>query len=473
MTTAAPPEGAAGTVRRDPGSFRDPSGFVYRRDGAIHRQIQASFADRWTAVEATGMLGRLIADGKVLPYEDVPLELAAAPGAARVMKPAVVPFISYPYEWSFDQLRDAALLTLDLELAALDAGLTLRDASAYNIQFLGSRPVHIDHLSYEPAEAGRPWIAYRQFCEHFLGPLALMAKRDIRLGRLLRSELDGIPLDLVSRLLPGSTRLRVGLGAHIHLHSRAQRRYAGAGEEAAERVATTRKVNVGNLVGSLRDTVGGLTWEPAGTEWAEYDTHTSYDAAATASKEALVADFLGRTTGSTVWDLGANTGRFSRIAADGGRSVVAMDIDPAAVDRNYRTLRKEGREDILPIVMDLADPSPALGWAHEERASLTDRANADTALALALVHHLAIGRNIPLGRIATQLGKLAPQLIIEFVPRDDPMVRTLLATREDVFPDYTPDGFAAAFATVFDTVATAPVEGSSRVLHLLRRRAAG
>ena len=470
MTTAAPHEGAADAVRRDPGSFRDPSGFVYRREGEIYRQIQPSFADRWAAVEASGVLERLITDGKMLPYQDAALELAAAPGAARVIKPAIVPFISYPYEWSFDQLRDAALLTLDLEEAALGAGLTLRDASAYNVQFLGARPVHIDHLSFEPAEPGKPWIAYRQFCEHFLGPLALMAKRDIRLGRLLRSELDGIPLDLVSKLLPASTRIRLGLGAHVHLHARAQRRYAGAGEAAAERVASTRKINVANLVTSLRDTIRGLTWEPAGTEWADYDTNTSYDAGATASKERLVAEFLDRTTGSTVWDLGANTGRFSRIAADGGRNVVAMDIDPAAVDRNYRALRKEGREDILPIVMDLADPSPALGWAHEERASLTDRAAADTLLALALVHHLAIGRNIPLPRIAEQLAKLAPQLIIEFVPREDPMVRQLLATREDVFPDYNSDGFAAAFATRYETLATAPVEGSGRVLHLLRRR---
>ena len=470
MTVAAPREGAAGEVRRDPGSFRDPSGFVYHRDGAIYRQIEPSFADRWAAVEATGLLQQLAAEGKALPYEEVSLSLAASPSAAHVIRPAVVPFISYPYEWSFGQLRDAALLTLDIQLAALKRGLILRDASAYNIQFLGSRPVHIDTLSFEPAEAGRPWIAYRQFCEHFLGPLALMAQRDIRLGRLLRTEIDGIPLDLVSRLLPGTSRLRLGLGAHIHLHARAQRRYAGAGEAAAERVARTRNVNVTNLVTSLRDTVAAQSWDPGGTEWADYDTHTSYGAEAMAAKERLVAQLLAQTTGSTVWDLGANTGRFSRIAAEGGRLVLALDIDPAAVERNYRRLRDEGREDILPLVMDLADPSPALGWAHGERASLTDRGPADVALALALVHHLAIGRNIPLRNLAAQLARLAPQLIIEFVPREDPMVRQLLATREDVFADYTPDGFRAAFATEFETVSEAPVEGSSRVLILFRRR---
>jgi len=221
---------------------------------------------------------------------------------------------------------------------------------------------------------------------------------------------------------------------------------------------------------SLRDTIGGLSWEPSGTEWADYDTNTSYGADATASKERLVADLVAQTSGETVWDLGANTGRFSRIAAAAGRSVVAFDIDPAAVERNYRALRAEGREDILPLVMDLADPSPGLGWAHAERASLTDRAPADTALALALIHHLAIGRNIPLPAIAEQLARFTPQLIIEFVPRDDPMVRQLLATREDVFADYTPDGFRAAFAPVFETVVEAPVEGSSRTLTLFRRR---
>jgi hypothetical protein len=470
VTVAAPPTGAAGQAQRDPGSFRDPSGFVYRRDGRIYRQIEPSFVDRWVAVEATGLLRDLAAEHKVLAYRDVPLGLAATPSAARVIEPEVIPFISYPYEWSFGQLRDAALLTLDLEAAALERGLTLRDASAYNVQFLGARPVHIDTLSFEPAERGRPWIAYRQFCEHFLGPLALMAIRDIRMGRLLRSEIDGIPLDLVSRLLPGSTRFRLGLGAHVHLHARAQRRYAGTGEAAAERVEQTRNVNVGNLVTSLRSTIEGLKWEPTGTVWADYDTNTSYGADATAAKERVVSELLARTTGRTVWDLGANTGRFSRIAAEGGRSVVAFDIDPGAVERNYRALKAEGREDILPLVMDLADPSPALGWAHGERSSLTDRGPTDIALALALIHHLAIGRNIPLRSIAEQLARLAGQVVIEFVPRDDPMVRQLLATREDVFDDYGIEGFRAAFAGPFELVEERALEGSSRSISLYRRR---
>ena len=205
------------------------------------------------------------------------------------------------------------------------------------------------------------------------------------------------------------------------------------------------------LIGNLRSTVAGLRWKPAGTEWSDYADHTSYGDAATASKARLVGELLAPTGAGSVWDLGANTGRYSRIAAEGGRHVLAFDIDPAAAERNYRQLRTEGRGDILPLVMDLANPSPGLGWAGVERRSLLDRTGADAIIALALIHHLAISRNVPLPMLLDLFASLAPWAVVEFVPKDDPMVRRLLATREDVFPDYTLDGFrAAAGAAVRD-----------------------
>lgn len=391
-------------------------------------------------------------------------------GAHAIIRAERIEFISYPYEWTFGQLRDAALLTLDIQSLAVSHGYTLRDASAYNIQFRQGRPIHIDTLSFEPVEAGKPWTAYRQFCEHFLAPLALMALRDVRLGRLLRSEIDGIPLDLASRLLPGSTRLRLGLATHIRLHARAQRRYAGRPAEATARVRRSRPVNQPALLDSLRRTIKGLRWEPAGTEWADYDDRTSYSAEATAAKEALVARFIGATSGTRVWDLGANTGHYSRIAADTGRQVVAFDIDPAAAERLYRQLSTDGRTDILPLVMDLVDPSPGLGWANAERRSLTERAGPDALLALALIHHVAIGRNVPLHEVGRWFARLAPQLVIEFVPREDPMVATLLATREDVFEDYTLERFRVAFGERWTIVDEAPIPGTARTLLSLRRR---
>ena len=378
LTGAVPaPAGGAqsATAVRDPGSYRDPSGFVFRRDGVVLRQVQASFADDWDAFIGSGLYERLRSEGLVIAHEVVSGDLAAAPGAHRVIRPEPIDFISYPYEWSFSQLQDAALLTLRLQELAVPAGMSLRDASAYNIQFQAGRPVLIDSLSFERLEPGQPWVAYRQFCEHFLAPLALMARIDIRLGQLLRANLEGVPLDLAARLLPGRTRFSMGLGPHIHLHARAQRRHAddgrdvgtGQGSKAGGPGMTASRL--ATLVESLRDTVRGLAWRPEGTEWADYADNTSYDRDATAAKEAAVSTALEAVRGTRAWDLGANTGRYSRLATDRGYRVVSLDVDPAAVERHYQTLRKDGRKDILPLVSDLRDPSPARGWGND-RAGL-------------------------------------------------------------------------------------------------------
>lgn len=469
---AAGPAASDPSAHRDPASFRDPSGFVFRRDGVLYRQVNASFEAEWRALEADGLLRRLQAQDLLIAHETVEPTMAADPSRAiAVIAPEPVPFISYPYEWTFGEMKDAALLTLDLQAQASAAGFTLRDASAYNIQFHHGRPILIDTLSFEPARPDAPWVAYRQFCEHFLAPLALMAHRDVRLGLLQREFVDGIPLDLAATLLPGRTRFGVGLGSHVHLHARAQRRYAdrGPSTEAARerRVGSTRRAA---LLDSLRRTVEKLRWEPSGTEWADYDRQTSYTDEATRAKEDLVRQFLEEAGGDVVWDMGANIGRFSAIAASLGRRVVAWDVDAAASERHYRNLRAAGHADVLPLVEDLMNPSPALGWAGRERHSITDRADADVVLALALVHHLAIARNVPLPAIADWFASLGPGLVIEFVPKGDPMVDRLLATREDIFPDYTLDGFRAAFADRYEILAEMPIAASPRTLFRMRRR---
>ncbi len=463
----------AGAVERDGGSFRDPSGFIFWQDGQPYRQIQRSFAAEWDAFEASPLKQRLIEGDRLIPYEPISIERAQGSDAHAVIRPEKIEFISYPFEWTFGELRDAALLTLDAQLDAMAEGWQLKDASAYNVQFRDARPILIDSLSFEPLEEGAPWVAYRQFCEHFLAPLALIARRDVRLASLLRADPDGVPLDLASNLLPWRTRLNFGLLSHVHLHARAQRRYAGSEDEGdvdAARGARISRQRLEGLIRNLRGTVERLRWEPAGTEWSDYADHTSYGDAATADKARLVEAFVGEATGTRLWDLGANTGRYSRIAADAGKRVLAFDIDPAAAERNYRQLRAEGRTDILPLILDVANPSPGIGWAGRERRSLLDRADPDIALALALVHHLAISRNVPLPMVLGFFADLAPWAIVEFVPKEDRMVRRLLATRRDVFPDYTLDGFRAAASERFEVVREAPIEDSVRVLFLLRRR---
>jgi len=444
---------------------------VFRRDGIVYRQIGIGFAEEWEHYTGSGLYDRMAAAGVVIAHEEVGLELAAEPPASRVIRPEQLETISYPYEWSFSQLKDAALHTLRAQALAAEGGMTLRDASTYNIQFLRGRPVLIDSLSFERAKPGQPWIAYRQFCEHFLAPLALMARVDIRLGSLLRSHIDGIPLDLAARLLPSRTKLTFGLGPHVHLHARAQRQHA-----AADPTAETRRANpmsaakLATLIESLRSTIDGLSWDPEGTEWADYADNTSYDDLATRAKEEAVSVALAGAGGARAWDLGANTGRYSRIAADQGYSVVALDIDPAAVERNYRSVRREGRTDILPLLADLTDPSPPLGWGSAERKGLIERIDADVILALALVHHLAISNNVPLAMIAGLFARLAPHAVVEWVPKEDAMVKRLLASREDIFPNYTVEGFREAFDRDFEVVTETPIEHSDRILFRLRRR---
>lgn len=454
--------------RRTPGSFRDPSGFVFERDGALYRQVNLAYRADYDQTVASGLDRALIDQGWLIPHREVDEEPSDPRASYKILQPDRVPFISYPYEWCFGQLKAAALLTLAVQKKAMTHAMSLKDASAFNVQFLGGRPIFIDTLSFETYRAGEPWVAYRQFCRHFLAPLALMSRCDVRLNQLFRPSLDGIPLDLASRLLPWRSRLNPRLLIHVHLHARVERAFSGG-----DRLAKPRPFSRGALLGlidSLERTVEGLHWKPSGTEWAEYYDETNYSDAATARKIALVGEILDDLHPTTVWDLGANTGRYSRLATDRGASTVAFDVDPACVERNYRDVVAEGRTDLLPLWIDLANPSPALGWDHHERASLIDRGPADLALALALVHHLAISGNIPLDRIALFLKRACRSLVIEFVPKEDSQVQRLLRSREDVFPDYHRDGFESAFAEHFAIQRAEPIVDSTRTLYLMRAR---
>lgn len=453
---------------REPSSFRDPSGFLFWREGVLYRQINQIYQENYQFLLSSGLYHELVEQDLLIPHEEVKIPPSAPESAYRVIQPQPVPFISYPYEWCFGQLKDAALTTLKIQGLALERGLSLKDASAYNIQFVGNKPVLIDTLSFEEYRIGTPWVAYRQFCQHFLAPLALMSYRDIRLNQLLRSFIDGIPLDLASELLPLKTRLNFLLLTHIHLHAAAQKRYAGkeiAGSEARGQMTKTALLGI---LGSLESAVRSLDWEPRGTSWSTYDQIMNYSQEAFEDKKELVQGYLEITDPSSVWDLGANTGEFSRLASQGGIPTLAFDYDPGAAELNYRRCKDERNKDLLPLLLDLTNPSPDLGWFNRERQSLLRRKSADAVMALALVHHLAISNNLPLPEIARFLAELGPWLIIEFVPKQDSQVQKLLASREDIFPDYHMEGFEEAFSKYFRIQENAPVKGTLRTLYLMK-----
>jgi hypothetical protein len=346
--------------------------------------------------------------------------------------------------------------------------MTLKDASAFNVQYVKGKPILIDTLSFDKYEGGQPWAAYRQFCQHFLAPLALMSYRDVRLGQLTRTYIDGVPLDLASSLLPSRTRLSFPLLSHIHLHARSQSHFAERTVDIERR--KMNRLSFLGLIDNLESAVRKLEWQPDGTLWSDYQEEDSYAADAFEHKKRLVGEFLDKQQPGIVWDLGANVGLFSRLASDRGMLTISFDVDPGCVERNYLEAKRKGETEVLPLLLDLTNPSPAIGWQHEERMSLVERGPADTVLCLALIHHLAISNNLPFAKVADFLASIGDSLIVEFVPKADQRVQRLLSTRQDIFTDYTQEAFETTFQQYFDIQSSAQLQGSERTMYLMTRR---
>jgi hypothetical protein len=461
--------------RKDPGSFRDPRGFVFRSDGVLFRQVNEAFGDEYRRFVDSGLYDDLQRDGLIVSHREVDVRVPGGPPAAAVLQPEELPFISYPYEWCFSQLKAAAELTLELQRRAIAHGMVLRDASAYNVQFLGPRPIFIDTLSFGTYVEGKPWAAYRQFCAHFRAPLALVALSDESLNQLLRVHIDGIPLKLAAKLLPVSSRMRPGLLTHLHLHARAGARDdgQGAGGSASPAIGVSKTALLG-LVDSLLRTVKGLCWSPSDTMWSTYTETSNYSAAAQEHKKRLIAEWVERLEATappaSIWDLGANTGDYSQLVAGDRRTVVSFDLDHAAVEQHYRRCRTQPDRNVLPLLQDLTNPSGGIGWRNAERRTLEERGPADLVLALALVHHLVITGNVPLPDVAAFFASASKHLIVEFVPPNDSQVQRMLQFRDEGIHDYSQQAFENAFTSQFDIADRASVDGTVRTLYFMTRR---
>lgn len=456
------------TVKLDSSSFRDPSGFLFYKNDSIYRQINKFYKDDYRHLMTSGLYNRLVESQLLIAHKETSIKGPIPDKAYMVIEPERIPFISYPYEWCFSQLKDAALATFEIEKIAMDYEMTLKDSSAYNIQFKNGKPVLIDTLSFKKYVKGETWIAYRQACQHFIAPLALMAFKDIRLNQLFRIYLDGIPLDLASLLLPSSTSFKASLLSHIHLHSKSQKHFADRKLEVGSHKIS--RLSFLALIDSLESTVKNMKWHPKGTEWADYYQDTNYSSEAFEDKKEIIKNLLQKTRTSGLWDLGANDGFFSRIASSKGIYTVSFDIDPAAVEKNYLRTINNDETNILPLLLDLTNPSPSIGWENKERISLKERGPVDTVFALALIHHLAISNNLPIGKIAEFLGSICRYLIIEFVPKDDSQIQRMLFTREDIFPDYTREDFEKEFKKYFTIKQIEKIKDSKRILYLMQKR---
>jgi hypothetical protein len=448
-------------------SFRDPSGFLFYRDKILFRQINQSYEDNYELMMSSGLYNKLVESNMMISHKEVDVSPFNQEKNYKVIQPELIPFISYPYEWCFSQLKDAALLTLEIQKKALDFNMSLKDCSAYNIQFKHGKPIFIDTLSFEKYDEGKPWKAYRQFCQHFLAPLSLMSYKDFRLNQLLRIYIDGIPLDLTAKLLPLKTLLSFSLASHIHAHAKTQKRYEKKKVNLLK-IKVSRKSLLG-LIETLYSGIKKLNLGKVETEWGDYYSKTNYSEKSFQQKKEIISHMIDEIKPSIVWDLGANTGIFSRISSNKGINTISFDIDAIAVEKNYQQVLKNNETKILPLQIDLTNPSSDMGWHNNERKSLIKRGPSSLVLALALIHHLAISNNLPFYRIAEFFYDISNYLIIEFVPKTDSQVQRLLATREDIFDEYSKENFELNFKKYFKLLKSVKLENSERFLYLFQK----
>lgn len=457
-------------MKRIESSFRDPDGYMFEFEGEFYRAVNFSCKKTFEHFLNSGLYDKLVNEGLIVAFKEVDPASFGPNDFYKVLKPEMITFISYPYEWSFSMLKDAAILTLNIQKIAIEYGMSLKDASAFNIQFQGGRPVFIDTLSFELYPVGQPWIAYRQFCQHFIAPLALMSRIDARLNRMFIIDIDGIPLDVTAKMLPFRSRFNLGLFLHIFLHSRSQKKHNSdvIHVSDARRNFSARAMKA--LIEGLISSVKSLTWRPNGTEWSDYNDDHVHKKGYIEFKHKVVSGFLDYIKPDFVWDIGSNDGVYSRIAANKDINIVSFDVDPACVDKNYINAKHNNETKILPLLMDITNPSPSLGWGGIERYSFYQRSLPNVVMALAIIHHLAITGNNPLDSIAYNFAKLSEYLIIEFVPKDDEKVKVLLMNREDIFPDYTQDKFEEIFSTLYHIEQRVPSAHSFRTFYLMKRK---
>ena len=465
-----PAERPAADLRRDHGSFRDPDGYIVRQGERIFRVILPAAVERWRQFASSGVAAELQSANLLVPTQEIAPEPIAGelPAGAIVLEHERIPFVSYPYEWSFEMLRDAALLQLDILVRSLRHSWILKDATAYNVQFRGVTPLFIDVLSFAPLGPGEVWAGYNQFCRMMLYPLMLEAYKGIPFQPWLRSELEGIDPVVFSRMFRGLENRRRGVLSHVKAQAYLQQKFAAADQSVRKqiKVAGMTPQMIARNVQRLRKLLHSLRQPGAqkATTWSDY-SRSHYSDEALAAKEAFVRESVAGRRFALAWDLGCNDGRFSRIVAESAARVVAMDSDAGSIERLYADLRREGRGNILPLLMNVANPSPAQGWASAERQSLTQRGKPELTMALALLHHLVISANVPPAAVVKWLAENTRELVIEFISKEDAMVKRLLLNKDDTYTDYNRESFEQYLGERFRTERRAELPGGTRVLY--------
>ncbi len=450
-------------IVQHPSSYRDPAGFLFYSDGVLYRQVNKIFAGDFLQFTEGGLYQQLVQTNLLIPHQVVNLNFTLSKNWHQTVQPEIIPFISFPYEWSFDMLKDAALLTLRLAQEAMNFGMMLKDASAYNIQLHKGKMIFIDSLSFEAWNETKPWIAYRQFCQQFLGPLAVMHYHQTAMQTLLLAYPDGVPVEVAAKLLPWRSKLHLHTYLHLHLHSKMATKKNNR-EDSREHFSAGK---MKNLLQSLIQAVQSYQLGATSGVWSGYYNEALQRDDYVAQKKEIIAAWLSQLQIKTAIDIGANEGNFSLLLAEKNIEVIAADFDHYSINRLYAQVKARGIKNILPLVMDFTSPSPAIGVNNQERESFLNRTKVDLVLALAVVHHLAIGKNVSFDSVAAMFSKLGGQLIVEFIPKTDEKIQLMLQQKKDLYEWYSLENFMAAFEKYFTVTTYQKVGGTERILFLM------
>ena len=461
------------SVSAESGSFRDPRGRIFYLDDRVLRTVMPCALDDFEFVRSTGLINSLVADGSLVAESSVDKETLGELGAdaSLVLEHPRLPFISYPYEWSFSALKAAALLQLDILRAALNKNVALTDASSYNVQFLGPKPIFIDSLSFRRYEDGEYWTGHRQFCEQFINPLLLQAIVGISHNAWYRGSLEGISAEDLNAVLPWRSRLSWNVFTNVYMHARLQKFSKNSGT-SIDRAKANRLPKIGfeQILHGLRRWISKL--EPKShdkTMWQDYASDNSYSEAEASSKRQFIADFANKVRPAVLLDIGCNTGDYSAVALGNGADLaIGFDYDNGALDIAFQRAQRESLN-FLPLHLDATNPSPNQGWMQSERQGFQERAEGDAVLSLAVIHHMVIANNTPLDQVVEWTLNMAPQGVVEFVPKADPMVQCLLNLREDLFDDYEQQNFEQLLSDRARIVSSLKVSSSGRTLYWFDR----
>ena len=453
----------------DPGSFRDPSGQIFHLNNKIYRTINAEAAEHYEFARASGLLAALSDSGQIVGAEEVDRGVlnGAAEASRYVVEHPKLPFISYPYEWSFMLLKAAALHHLDLHRTALEHGMTLSDASAYNIQFLGVSPIFIDILSLQKYQEGEFWTGHSQFCNQFLNPLLLRALLGVPHNPWYRGALEGITTADLAKLLPLRRKLSWNVFSQVVLQAKMQGLARGKSRSELSSAKQRRLPQAAflNMLAQLRGWIEGLQpLEREKSVWNDYADVNTYKTEEALAKKRFVSDFVAAAKPALLWDLGCNTGAYAEAALEAGAErVIGFDFDQGALDQAYQRAQQKNLA-FLPLFLDAANPSPDIGWQQQERAGFQKRAQADALVALAFEHHLAIGRNVPLDQVLGWLTGLAPRGAIELVQKSDSTIQQMLAMRQDIFSHYSEEAFTTQLQKHARIIRAETISGEGRKL---------